>query len=109
MIFVKLIFAPFEELNRVISAYKNLLKKMLSLVIIMENININSAIKSYIRQRNAIKRWNEKNPDKQKGYSKANYDKMKNTDPEKYQKMLQRKKENYMKKKLEKSENLLKK
>ena len=57
---------------------------MLSSVIIMENININSAIRSYIRQRDAIKRWNEKNPDKQKGYSKANYDKMKNSDPEKY-------------------------
>ena len=77
---------------------------MISLVIIMENININSAIKSYIRQRNAIQRWNEKNPDKQKAYSKANYDKMKNSDPDKYQKMLQRKKENYMKKKLAKSE-----
>jgi hypothetical protein len=77
---------------------------MLSLVIIMENININSAIKSYIRQRKAIQRWNEKNPDKQKAYSKANYDKMKNSDPDKYQKMLQRKKENYMKKKLAKSE-----
>ena len=55
---------------------------MLSLVIIMENININSAIRSYIRQRDAIKRWNEKNPDKQKAYSKANYDKMKNSDPD---------------------------
>jgi len=108
MISVKLIFAPFEELNTAITSYKNLLKKMLSLVIIMENININSAIKSYIRQRNAIKRWNERNPDKQKGYSKTNYDKMKNSDPDKYQKMLQRKKENYMKKKLAKSENLKK-
>ena len=77
---------------------------MMSLVIIMENININSAIKSYIRQRNAIQRWNEKNPDKQKAYSKTNYDKIKNSDPEKYQKMLQREKENYMKKKLVKSE-----
>ena len=77
---------------------------MLSLVIIMENINIDSAIRSYIRQRDAIKRWNEKNPDKQKAYSKTNYDKIKNSDPEKYQKMLQRKKENYMKKKLVKSE-----
>ena len=73
---------------------------MISLVIIMENININSAIKSYIRQRNAIHRWNEKNPDKQEAYSKTNYDKIKNSDPEKYQKMLQRKKENCMKKKL---------
>ena len=55
----------------------------------MENININSAIKSYIRQRNAIQRWNEKNPDKQKAYSKTNYDKIKNSDPDKYHKMLQ--------------------
>ena len=26
----------------------------------MENINVDSAIKTYIRQREAIKRWNEK-------------------------------------------------
>ena len=47
----------------------------------------------------AIKRWNEKNPDKQKGYSKTNYEKMKNSDPEKYKAMLARKKANYEKKK----------
>ena len=58
----------------------------------MENINVDSAIKTYIRQREAIKRWNEKNPDKQKGYSKTNYEKMKNSDPEKYKAMLARKK-----------------
>jgi len=61
----------------------------------IENINIHSAIKTYIRQREAIKRWNTKNPDKQKAYSKTNYNKMKNSDPEKYRSMLQRKKENY--------------
>ena len=65
----------------------------------MENINVDSAIKTYIRQREAIKRWNEKNPDKQKGYSKTNYDKMKNSDPEKYKAMLARKKANHEKKK----------
>jgi hypothetical protein len=65
----------------------------------MENINVDSAIKTYIRQREAIKRWNEKNPDKQKGYSKTNYEKMKNSDPEKYKAMLARKKANYEKKK----------
>ena len=65
----------------------------------MENINIESAIKNYLRQREAIKRWNINNPDKQKGYSKTNYNKMKNSDPEKYRLMLQRKKANYENKK----------
>ena len=65
----------------------------------MENINVDSAIKTYIRQREAIKRWNEKNPDKQKGYSKTNYEKMKNSDPEKYKAMLARKKTSCEKKK----------
>ena len=61
------------------------------------DINIESAIKSYMRQRQAIRNWNKKNPDKQKAYSKTNYDKMKNDNPEKYKAMLQRKKENYIK------------
>ena len=65
------------------------------------DINIESAIKSYMRQRQAIRNWNKKNPDKQKAYSKTNYDKMKNNNPEKYKAMLQRKKENYIKRKLE--------
>lgn len=65
----------------------------------MENINIESAINSYMRQREAIKRWNIKNPDKQKGYSKTNYNKMKTSDPEKYRNMLLRKKANYENKK----------
>ena len=65
------------------------------------DINIESAIKSYMRQRQAIRNWNKKNPDKQKAYSKTNYDKMKNDNPEKYKAMLQRKKENYIKRKLE--------
>ena len=65
------------------------------------DINIESAIKSYMRQRQAIRNWNKKKPDKQKAYSKTNYDKMKNDNPEKYKAMLQRKKENYIKRKLE--------
>jgi len=67
------------------------------------DINIASAIKSYMRQRQAIRNWNIKNADKQKAYSKTNYDKMKNDNPEKYKAMLQRKKENYIKRKLENS------
>ena len=66
----------------------------------IDNINIQSATKTYIRQREAIKRWNTKNPDKQKAYSKTNYNKIKNSDPEKYRSMLQSKKANYEEKKI---------
>ena len=65
----------------------------------IDNINVDSAIKAYIRQREATKRWNIKNPEKQKSYSKANYNKMKDSDPEKYRSMLARKKANYENKK----------
>ena len=65
----------------------------------IENINIQSAIKTYIRQRDAIKRWQQKKPEKQRVYSKSNYDKMKNSDHEKYKAMLARKKTWYKKKK----------
>ena len=64
-----------------------------------DNININCAIRLYKKHLNAVKKYQQENPDKMKEKAKRYYEKKKETNPEQYKNMLEKKKQQYQLKK----------
>ena len=57
----------------------------------MENINIEVAVRQYIKIKERVIKYNKEHPEKCRVRQKKNYDKMKLEEPEKYKAMLEKK------------------
>ena len=66
----------------------------------MENINIEAAVRQYLKNKERVIKYNKEHPEKCRVRQKKNYDKMKLEEPEKFKAMLERKRLNYQAKKL---------
>ena len=66
----------------------------------MENINIEVAVRQYIKNKERVIKYNKEHPEKCRVRQKKNYDKMKLEEPEKYKAMLEKKRLNYHAKKI---------
>lgn len=63
-------------------------------------INVEAAIHQYKKHLEAVKKYQQKNPDKMSEKAKRYYEKKKESNPEAYKQMLEKKKEQYKNKKL---------
>ena len=66
----------------------------------MENINIEAAVRQYIKNKERVIKYNKEHPEKSRIRQKKNYDKMKLEEPDKHKAMLEKKRLNYQAKKI---------
>ena len=66
----------------------------------MENINIEVAVRQYLKNKERVIKYNKEHPEKCRIRQKKYYDKMKSEEPDKYKAMLEKKRLNYQAKKI---------